>query len=342
MEGLRDALTANKDIGSSPCRCELLLRYGLPCKHVLRLAFKTGDPIPRSLIHPRYWLAGPVTHARDWQPRYLEQAPVDYMSRGALQISDSGQRLAELRDTFNVEEMSRFDARIERSQLRLISIGERHRAMQDLPLGNPDPAPKPSGRKKKLHGAGNRLETGPETAKRLQLTREKAQRRAAKEAAEAIEVAKATKAQAVRQGQALEQARQTDEQRAAEEQAAYDGTAGEFTEEEEEEEINKAGLELPGDTIGTVPDLPGRPGTPPQRKQTHTLVSRTPTKPATPPRPPPPRASTPIEKDPRELPASTAPARLAPEGRPRRERVQTERATIARRAGWLPKAQPRE
>src|SRR5271155_4240636 len=79
----------------------------------------------------------------------------------------------------------------------------------------------------------------------------------------------------------------------------------------------------------------------PQRQRTHTVVSRTPTKPTTPPRPPPPRASTPIEEDPYELPASTAPARLAPGGRPRRERVQTERVKAARRAG-LPEAQARE
>jgi hypothetical protein len=39
--------------------------------------------------------------------------------------------------------------------------------MQDLPLGNPNFTPKPDGRKKKLYGAGNRLETGPETIKRL-------------------------------------------------------------------------------------------------------------------------------------------------------------------------------
>jgi hypothetical protein len=39
--------------------------------------------------------------------------------------------------------------------------------MQNLSLGNPDPAPKPGGRKKKLHDAGNRLKTGPETIKRL-------------------------------------------------------------------------------------------------------------------------------------------------------------------------------
>src|ERR1700728_2084452 len=59
--GVRDALTANENIGSSPYRYELLLRYGLPRKHVLRLAFEPGDLVPRFLIHPRYWLAGSDT-----------------------------------------------------------------------------------------------------------------------------------------------------------------------------------------------------------------------------------------------------------------------------------------
>jgi hypothetical protein len=112
--------------------------------------------------------------------------------------------------------------------------------------------------------------------------------------------------------------------------------AGEF------DEKNEAGLELSKDLIKTILDSPERPSTPSQRKRTHTLVLRTPTKPATPPRPPPPRASTPIEEDLYELPTSTAPARLTPGGRPQRERVQTERIKAARRAGWLPEAQARE
>jgi hypothetical protein len=92
---------------------------------------------------------------------------VNYINRDTLQISDLGQRLIELQDTLNMEEKSRFNAQIKRSQLYLISIKKRHRAMQDLPLGNPNSTPKPGGRKKKLYGAGNRLETGPETVKRL-------------------------------------------------------------------------------------------------------------------------------------------------------------------------------
>jgi hypothetical protein len=97
--------------------------------------------------------------------------------------------------------------------------------------------------------------------------------------------------------------------------------------------MNEASPELSEDLIETVPDSQERPSTPPRRKRTHTLVSRTPTKPATPPQHSPQRASNPIEEDPYEPPASTAPTRLAQGGRPRRERVQTERVKAARRAG---------
>ena len=55
---LLQALIANESIEDSPRRYQVLLGFGLPCKHVLKQAFDTGEPIPRSLIHPRYWLQG--------------------------------------------------------------------------------------------------------------------------------------------------------------------------------------------------------------------------------------------------------------------------------------------
>jgi hypothetical protein len=35
------------------CQCEILTRYGLPCKNHLLEAYQTGQPLPRSLLHPR-------------------------------------------------------------------------------------------------------------------------------------------------------------------------------------------------------------------------------------------------------------------------------------------------
>jgi hypothetical protein len=288
-KAVRDALITNEDMGPSSCQFELLLRYGLPCKHVLQLAFESGDPILRSLIHPQYWLNGPIVHMKDWQPRYPKQAPMDYMNNDILQISDSGQQLTKLRDTLNVEERSRFDAQIERSQLHLISIGERHRIMQDLPIGNPDPIPRCGNRKKKIHGANSRLETGPETAKRLQLAQEKAQRQATKECAKA---AKLTEIQIVKWRQAF----------------------GQIDEQTVEEEIKANKFEI-------VPDSLECPSTPLQQKQTHNLVSRTLIKSATPAEPPLVEAS---KENLYELPASTVPAESRSSNRPRRERVQTE------------------
>jgi MULE transposase domain len=50
------------------CQCEILLRYGLPCRHYLQDIYRNGQPIPRSLIHPRWWINGPVIQYTDWRP----------------------------------------------------------------------------------------------------------------------------------------------------------------------------------------------------------------------------------------------------------------------------------
>ena len=51
------------------CNCRARLRLSLPCRHLLLPVFKRREPIPLSLVHPRWWLAGPVA-ARGWKPTY--------------------------------------------------------------------------------------------------------------------------------------------------------------------------------------------------------------------------------------------------------------------------------
>jgi hypothetical protein len=88
-------------------------------------------------------------------------------------------------------------------------------------------------------------------------------------------------------------------------------------------------------------ETPERPTTPIQRKQTHTLVERTPGKPPTPGRlapglaldPSPPLSPEESPTAPLVLPPSTAPARLTRVGR---ERKTTQKVKDARAAGWLP------
>ena len=68
------------------CRCELLHRFGLPCKHYLLRAFQQGQPIPRSLVHPRYWLRGPVIYSTNWRPTYVEDEAEVYDKLGRPEI----------------------------------------------------------------------------------------------------------------------------------------------------------------------------------------------------------------------------------------------------------------
>ena len=54
---LQQLLNADSPLGD--CHCEILLRYGIPYKHYLLRGYYSGEPLPRSLLHPRWWLQGP-------------------------------------------------------------------------------------------------------------------------------------------------------------------------------------------------------------------------------------------------------------------------------------------
>jgi hypothetical protein len=71
-----DTAIANENT-LAPCDCEILHQYSLPCKHFLLKVAQCGSPIPRSLLHPRWWLNGPVIRRgpwgeRSWKPQYME------------------------------------------------------------------------------------------------------------------------------------------------------------------------------------------------------------------------------------------------------------------------------
>jgi hypothetical protein len=177
---LRTALETNfEDLGL--CQCPILYQFGLPCKHVLLRAFQTGEPIPLSVVHPRYWLKGPSIPPRNWQPRYPESQPINYLETIPPAISNASAEIAALREQLGQEERSRYDAQLERGYQQLAGLARGHLQLQALPIGMPDPVPKPIGRRKKIHGTSERLETGAEAARRQQLAAERAARKAEKE-----------------------------------------------------------------------------------------------------------------------------------------------------------------
>ena len=61
------------DLILGPCEdCGILNQFLLPCCHYLVRAYTTGEMIPRSLIHPRWWLNGPQINFFQWKPSYTD------------------------------------------------------------------------------------------------------------------------------------------------------------------------------------------------------------------------------------------------------------------------------
>ena len=148
-----ETVIANQDT-LGPCDCEILHRYSLPCKHFLLKVAQSGCPIPRSLLHPRWWLNGPVVRRgpwgeRSWKPQYTEE--IEEQQQQTLVISpkrkDVYRTMAEV-----FEERSRFDDQIMAASERLKDSGKQHQHLAALPIGQPDPIPKRTWRKRDAHG----------------------------------------------------------------------------------------------------------------------------------------------------------------------------------------------
>ena len=170
---LAEALKApNTDLG--PCKCELLIQFSLPCKHHLLQAYQTGQPVPKSLLHPRWWLNGPPNRFADWQPTYPEEQAL-IISPKRRDIMESILEVLKARDTLGLEEKARLDKQILRTNTTLLAAAESHRQLAQLPLDGPDPIPKKQWlRKKKEHDKADiRALTGAEIAERNQKAKER-------------------------------------------------------------------------------------------------------------------------------------------------------------------------
>jgi hypothetical protein len=75
--------------------------------------------IPRSLIHPRYWLRGPAIRHINWQPQYPGEEKIMYEDPVRVNTESTGQEITKLREQMGHEEGARFDAQIEVQQRKL-------------------------------------------------------------------------------------------------------------------------------------------------------------------------------------------------------------------------------
>jgi len=107
------------------CRCELPLRYSLPCKHHLLYACEAGLPIPRSLFHPRWWLNGPPISKTflPWKP-YYGVPRESHVPQQSNDISSLGHQIMEVREGFTGLAKARFEEQLVKTNRALLGFAE--------------------------------------------------------------------------------------------------------------------------------------------------------------------------------------------------------------------------
>jgi hypothetical protein len=147
------------------CECEILLRFGISCCHYLKKAYLEDFPIPKTLVHPRWWLNGPPIHSTNWVPFYPTPEPTPEALSTEISPSLITQ-LATLRGLLNPQERYLFDvesSRVERqianystlSVQSLLRNTQRSYQLQQTPFNQPDPVRQGYLARRNPHGRAN-------------------------------------------------------------------------------------------------------------------------------------------------------------------------------------------
>ena len=123
------------------CQCEILLRYSLPCRHYLQDVYRNGQPIPRSLIHPRWWINSPVIQYTNWRPTInIMTLPI---SPPRNQVTHSAQRFLDFRETLSGEVKARADQAMVQVTDDVIRFARQAKEESLLPTEMPEKVKKP-------------------------------------------------------------------------------------------------------------------------------------------------------------------------------------------------------
>ena len=136
---------ATEIIANEDCSCELLLRYSLPCKHYLLEAAQTGQPIPKTLFHPRWWLNGPpiVKTFIPWKPYYAQSTACNYNSQRGNEITSFTLQARIAGDKLTGLAKVRFESQLVKTNRALVDCAGPLAQDDLLPTRLPDKAQKP-------------------------------------------------------------------------------------------------------------------------------------------------------------------------------------------------------
>ena len=125
--------------GGDTCKCETRLRLKLPCRHQLLPLRQGFRAIPLGMVHPRWWLFGPVPSA-DWKPTWgQKQLLISPKKRSAVA---SWKEVMNIYEVLNDEGRARFERQIQAEHDKLRQIGISHQRLEALPMNLPDAVPK--------------------------------------------------------------------------------------------------------------------------------------------------------------------------------------------------------
>ena len=171
-------------IFEGPCRCEVIVRFGLPCKHfhhLLRAAIESF-PIPITLLHPRWRLDGPEVGTGGWQPHYYDPN-LDQFNDSISHDETRNRFVSSAADQQALYERLPKDARdVLTNQVAdfIRNVTSTHDALAKAKAGIPVELPKPPPTKKELwtlnkHDKASRgAATAAEAAKKAAKERDKA------------------------------------------------------------------------------------------------------------------------------------------------------------------------
>ena len=127
-----------------PCNCPLLVRFLLPCKHLLRKAYSEGFPIPLSLFHPRWWIDD-VSTPYTFTPRYWSDTidpdskdPTAFRDQGKNKFLANMQALNNLHQTLPKEQADKLAHQLATFQ---VNVTEAHAIIQKNLQGIPTELP---------------------------------------------------------------------------------------------------------------------------------------------------------------------------------------------------------
>lgn len=127
------------------CSGTFYKQHLLPCAHKLTRYFLTGETIPRSMVHPRYWIDEVLPPSSDWQPTHarheVAQQPAPTEDLAVQQEIDE---LLEIMNSLEGEAQRRYRNQVHSALQNARQIGIRRQEEEAIPLGLPLDRPRMS------------------------------------------------------------------------------------------------------------------------------------------------------------------------------------------------------